>query len=152
MKRTILSIIVFLAAATVVGFGIWTYLLSIKQVPEELPNNTFLVEAAQNSVIEFDGIRLEIPAGSVLVDTKITINKTNDRNLSGGLTDVFDLQPEGLVFDHWVRLSLPFNPDALTAKTPRINLKYTLADGREIELPFEIDWVNNRLRTWIKEF
>lgn len=128
------------------------YLSSIKQVPEELPNNTFIIEAAQNSVVEFEGIRLEIPAGSVAQDTKITINKTSDRMVAGTLTDEFDLQPEGLVFDHWVRLSLPFNPQELTAKTPRINLKYSLSDGREIELPFEIDWVNSRLRTWIKEF
>ncbi len=142
----------FLLASGLIAFGVWSYLNSIKQIPEELPNNTFLVEAAQNSVIEFEGIRLEIPADSVNENTKISINKTNDRKLTGSLTDEFDLQPSGLVFNHWVRLSLPFNPDALTAKTPRINLKYTLSTGQEIELPFEIDWVNNRLRTWIKEF
>ncbi len=152
MKRILFSLIVFLCAAGLIGFGVWTYLSSIKPITEELPNNTFLVEVGQNSVVEFEGIRLEIPADSVSTATKISINKTADRLLTGALTDEFDLQPAGLVFNHWVRLSLPFNPDALSAKTPRINLKYQLSNGREIELPFEIDWANNRLRTWIKEF
>lgn len=140
-----------LIIAVLLSGGIYAGLRYLQRAqPVVTPSNIFTV-TSQATVIEYEGMRLDIPEGSVDTPLEVVINKVSDRNETGDLTDEFDLQPEGLTFNKWVKLTLPYNPRAISDKARNITLSYKLSNGHVMKLPFTIDRKNLMLLTWIRE-
>jgi hypothetical protein len=71
------------------------------------------ITAAEGGMVEVDGAKLEIPAGALAEDTEITVRRIGKAGLPDAeniASDVFELGPDGTVFESPVTLSFDFDP------------------------------------------
>ncbi|MBM4372315.1 MAG: hypothetical protein FJ098_11715, partial [Deltaproteobacteria bacterium] len=78
----------------------------------ELESVTVPVVAAEGGVAELpDGTALEIPPGALAEDTEITLSRLGDEAMGPeGVLALVQLEPEGLVLQQPVTLTIPFDP------------------------------------------